>query len=325
MIYPDIPVFDGCEALFQAFIVIVLQVAARACSLGMPHVLYDFASDEQRQTMLDEETVVDPHTDGRPTLAGNNPTAAAIELFKARNADFRIFQTECNQFYNWFLSKLSDAVIAHVSNTRNVPDLMSLRAREIKEHLIAVYGTPSQATMRAQLNILLQSPFSQGDNLTAHIKLFDTTLDFFERINEPFSDLLKYEFLVRSMATHLSYSSFISQYEISGTKTYGALARALLAHQSGLDSANAVQQMNQVTTAPATTTTDITGSAAAASAIPAGYKLVEPSDYCWTHGKCFHSSKDCSKAKTGHKRDAKDKRRMGGSDAKANPKLVPIN
>ena len=120
------------------------------------------------------------------------------------------------------------------------------------------------------------------------------------------------------MATHEENSRFISQYEISGTKTYGALARALLAHRSELAVANAVRQMHQAAIAAPIHT----AAAASGPTSMVGYQLSKPHKYCWTHGVTFHDGKECKHKKDGHKEKATEKNRMGGSNNKAMPRLI---
>eukprot|EP00978_Attheya_sp_CCMP212_P043349 scaffold281064_cov28-Attheya_sp.AAC.1 len=38
-----------------------------------------------------------------------------------------------------------------------------------------------------------------------------------------------------------------------------------------------------------------------------------PYDYCWSHGKCKHSSKTCTIRKEGHKEEATQTHKLGGS------------
>jgi translation initiation factor 2B subunit (eIF-2B alpha/beta/delta family) len=42
-------------------------------------------------------------------------------------------------------------------------------------------------------------------------------------------------------------------------------------------------------------------------------KRTNVSKYCWSHGACTHSSKECNRKKTGHQDDATFKNKMGGS------------
>ena len=45
-----------------------------------------------------------------------------------------------------------------------------------------------------------------------------------------------------------------------------------------------------------------------------GYrKRKNTSKYCWTHGACAHSSKECSNKKAGHKDGATFSNKLGGS------------
>ena len=121
------------------------------------------------------------------------------------------------------------------------------------------------------------------------------------------------------MTIHEGYSAYISQYEIAGSKTYGDLARALLAHLSERTTANTVREMHQATSAPASQSA---AAVSEASTIPTGYKLVKPAQYCWTHGHCFHTSGECKSRKNGHKDKATLSNRMGGSNDKTDPRLV---
>eukprot|EP00978_Attheya_sp_CCMP212_P021256 scaffold61947_cov63-Attheya_sp.AAC.2 len=58
---------------------------------------------------------------------------------------------------------------------------------------------------------------------------------------------------------------------------------------------------------------------APAAAPPAGggrhHKRCQPLpyDYCWSHGKCKHSSKTCLIRKEGHKEEATQTNKLGGS------------
>lgn len=296
--------FDGDEADFTTFINAVDNTTRGF--INHMQLKYELGSDEERAEM-EENGDFDPD---------NSITAPDDPANATQQQDWRIYQTEQRIFKSWFFSTVSDEVATHISNVRNV-DFASLTPRDMRAHLLAVYGNPSHTTNREQLNKLFK-PFTMGEDLQVHLRTFDKVLEFFTRTNFPLDDLFKYEFLVRSMATHDEYSKYITQYEITGTKTYGSLTRALLAHRSGLATANAVRQMHQATvhplsaaatTGPTTTTLD-------------GYKVVKPSKYCWSHGISFHTSADCKKRKEGHKEKATITNRMGGSKSESMPRLL---
>lgn len=313
-VFPTVAPFDGDEGRFAVFLSTIDTAARRCCRYG-PHVLYANASDDERTEMVDNgEIDLDVHVLTEPDLPVNAEDPNQELEYKSRIRKWQIFEEALHEFNTWFFSLMTTAVMNHVTNFRQV-DFANLPVRDMRAHLIATYGHSSQATSRAKLN-LLAAPFTAGDDLPAHIQKFDEVFDYFDRINDPISDLFKYEHLVRSMATHEDYSKYITQYEISGTKTYGALTRALLSYRSELATANAVRQMHQVTTSR-------TAAAASGSNILDGYQIMRPDKYCWTHGLTFHDGKECRKKGKGHKADADKDHRMGGSKAVAIPRLVP--
>jgi len=312
--FPIVKPFDGEEAYFTEIIDLWNTAATHACRFG-PHIKYEISTDNEREEMIENGEFALNQLITEPELPAEDANPNAFHIFKHRAEKYNIFLKDKHDYCQWFRSTITPAIMSHVSNVRNV-DFANLSVRDMRLNLILVYGEPSHATNRAQLNIL-SAPFLGGDDLAAHIKKFDGIFDYFDRINDPIGDLFKYEHLVRSMATHEQYSSYISQYEISGAKNYGALSRALLAHRSELATANAVRQMHQATQ----------HHAAAASGpittLPGGYKLEKPTKYCWTHGITFHDGTECRKPKKGaHKADATKTERMGGSNREAMPRVV---
>jgi hypothetical protein len=308
------PTFRGDEAMFQEWINMIDNVAARSYKGGQ-HVKYEIVSDIERAGMEADGEIDIDNLITEPDLPDADDANATLQ-YKRDVKKWEEYSQALHDFSLWFYSLIAQEVLTHVSHVRNV-DFANLPIREMRSHLLEVYGTPSHATNRAQFN-LVHIPFTAGDDLIEHIKKFDKTFAFFQR-TEPIPDFYKYELLVRSMATHDAYSTYISQYEIAGTQTYGALSRALLAHLSERATANAVRAMHQATAAPAPLTA---AAVSESSQIPQGYKLVKPAHYCWTHGNGFHTSSECKSRKTGHKDKATLSNRMGGSSDKADPRIV---
>jgi len=302
--------FDGTEIDWITRVSHVLTThAANCCSTGL-HVLHYILTEAER----DEEEEALEYEIVRPEPPAQGATPAEVEVYRQQLMEYRTFSQEVARLRSWFLSLIPMDVRARVSTVRNV-EFSRLTFPEMRAHLMAVYGEPNSAASRELLNEL-HAPYTSGTDLAAHIKKLDRTFDYFERIIEPFSPYMQYEILVRTMASHEDYATFIGQYEIAGTRTYAALSRALLAHRSHLTSvANAARRIQQVSNAP------VHGTAAEVSSIQ-GFQVAKPTKYCWTHGLCFHTSSECKNRKSGHQVKATDKHRMGGSDTEAPPKLV---
>jgi len=96
-------------------------------------------------------------------------------------------------------------------------------------------------------------------------------------------------------------------------------ANAVLTNNNTTMAAQMAQMMQQMQTLQLLVSQSHGHAAAPAAAPPTGgggnrkRRQPLPYDYCWSHGKCKHSSKTCTIRKEGHKEEATQTNKMGGS------------
>lgn len=314
----DILPFDGTPADFVTrFDYEVLQHALNS-DIRVPYQVYHhILTDAERHE--EEELLADVAEPEEPGPVEDGATAGEIYNHKCDMEKYIETMKLFREFRLWFLSLIPFDVRHRVSIERQV-EFARLSVRDMRLNLNAVYGI-LQAHDHRHLESLLKTPFTPGMDMDKHINMFQRVINKFELAGDPLSPTQQYLHLFHSMLTHPDYSSLVSDFEqhkAQDQHTFANLARALrlkAGHLSHIATANAA-------ISPASASQVIPPNNASNRFTINGITYEAPTQYCWSHGHGFHSSKNCKRPKENHKSNATKANKMGGSTVEGSARAV---
>ena len=225
---------------------------------------------------------------------------ALFASWKYSDERYQLQQVSLNAFKGIFIASL-DCVTRRLitdplTGTRNVT------IQDIDARLFAAHGILSPSDLRAN-EASLREPYHPDRPIREHTSTHQELHAIAQANGNPISDAQQVDFLITSLRPCGLFNGRIDHWVI---------AFPTVALQRFQDLADALHLYADNRT-PDLTTSSAGYSAAVRPALDVS-STSRLKAYCWSHGTCSHSSKDCTKRKIGHEDTASFANTKGGSN-----------
>jgi len=290
---------------------------------------------------LGGEAFVPPTKPVKPT--GDALTAASQTRYDTEKAEFDMYNQDTNRFWNAIDKSLLQEAKDFIIQDNDEKELHELTIREIIGSLDDEYGIGARPSDIGKLQAKLKIPYSSLNGtidqfISTHSKVHKELKAFKEEMSQhdkiqalekalgpcnQYKDCIKhfkltYPSLDDANRNFLTFSKKVKDYEVEegvtlADRQYTAASATANNYGVPVDYAMLLQQMvtiqNQITALAAVPSPPYLHAAAAATT-----SLLEPpTDYCWSHGHCWHSGKVCTRRKDGHVETATLQNKCKGS------------
>jgi len=287
-----------------------------------------FETPEEFQAFMAHPLGEDHELLVHPPPLGNNPAAVQGQQYTAHLNRYLDQQKAIKEFKTLLVQSLDEEALSLIAE----PSPFGTRRRSINFILTTLrdaYGVLTAADL-AQLKLRLREPYQPATPIRDYIRKHRDVHNVCESAAQVMPEADKVQALRRGVK-HVPAMANAVQYFVTMHPTVAAQTFDLMATLLGQAEDNGEPEP----------TTGTTGYAAAATAPATAFatmadlekKLEElrkallsqssagapkskkkPAKYCWTHGACAHTSKDCTYPADGHDPNATATNRLGGAD-----------
>jgi hypothetical protein len=246
-------------------------------------------------------------------------TANEMAIYKTNLGLFHKQEDEFKEFSISFMAVLPPHVITDLES-HFATSLVNVTFDLIVQQLRARYGVLTHEVLQS-LHEQFNTPYNGDSDLNAfihkHVQLHNELahhgfpLNEYEKIDKfkaaltPCGHFQLAFTLFQDSNRDPLLATFLQFVETMRTNQKAFLATSTTA---GYASSAAKSELQSLRDELASLRDAIQSTAAAATVAP-------PSEYCWTHGVCYHNGRNCRNPAENHKADATSKNRQGGSNA----------